>query len=257
MSGIPLFRQNPSTLDWEVVSSYESDDCENRSDDGAFASSGPNGGALMLHTQGLHDIKFDRHTGDARFAPGEPGGFMISCLSPVPPPGALVPVHIVTVPSIETYQKMQENPHGRRSPHADMGPVSQSERHSPLLPPPPPPHLHVPRASPVPPPPPPLPSHTERYPSPTRYSPIPDETGYPSRTGHLHDADHHRDAHSYYTSEERSYHIHSSRYSYQATAWACDRPASGSRSRSRSRSPMRCSPGGGLSGEYARSSYWP
>ena len=255
MSTIPLFRQNPNTLDWDVVSSYESDDCENRSEDGAFASSAPNGGALMFHPKGRHEFEFDKHTGDARFAPGEPGGFMISHLSPIPPPGALVPVHIVTVPSAEPYQKMQENVRGRRSP------VPPSERHSPLSPPPPPPpalHLHVPRTSPVLPPPPPLPIHTERYPSPARYSPIPDGTGYPSCTGHLHsDADHwETHSHSYYASENRSY--HSSRYSYQATAWTSDRPGSASRSRSRSGSPMRCSPGGGMSGEYAaRSSYWP
>ncbi|KAL4072524.1 hypothetical protein V8B97DRAFT_377984 [Scleroderma yunnanense] len=253
MSSIPLFRQNPDTLDWDVVSSYESDDCENRSDDGVFGSLAHHGGALMLHNQGRHN--FDEHIGDARFTPGEPGGFVISRVSPIPPPGTIVPIHIVTVPSVETYKKMQESVHGRRSPHPDMGPAL-SERHSPLPPPPPPLHLHVPRASPVPPPPPPLPSHPERYGSPSRYSPIPDETGYPSRTGHLHDADHHYgETHSYY-SEERSYHTHSSRYSYQATAWTGDRPTSASRSRSRSRSPMRCSPGErGHSIEYTRPPY--
>ncbi|KAG6332442.1 hypothetical protein ID866_6648 [Astraeus odoratus] len=264
MNGVPLYRQNPATLDWEVVSSYESDDCENRSEDFPLT---PDGGALMLHTKPQHPHDdfiahdYDGRPGDGRFLPGEAGGFVISRVSAIPPPGTLVPVHIVTVPSMETYNKMQQR---RGSPQADMGPLLP-ERHSPLPPPPPPPplHLNVPRPSPrhsPAPSPMPLSSHAERYrtPSPQQrygeYSPVPDETGYPSRSGHGYDAvvDHHHygDAHSHYVSEERTYSARSSRHSYQTS------------SRSRSRSPMMQSsqPSRGIppAGEYARSPYcWP
>ncbi|KAI6127572.1 hypothetical protein EDD17DRAFT_616424 [Pisolithus thermaeus] len=254
MGGIPVYRQNPTTLDWEVASSYDSDDCENRSDSMPVA---PDGGALMLydgsqhqrHGHVAHDYR--EHPGDVRFAQGEPaGGFVVSRLSPYPPPGTVAPTtHIVTVPSIDTYNKMQESlQRGRRSPR----PVPViPELHSPLPTAPPPPYIHTPRPSrmstPVPVPTPILHhSHAERYGPPVppmryEYSPIPDGTGYPSRTSPVHEVDHHHcnETRSYYASEDRAYHVQPSpRYSTSAykRSQSSDRTSS---SRGPSRSPVR------------------
>ncbi|KAI6040921.1 hypothetical protein EDC04DRAFT_1394385 [Pisolithus marmoratus] len=257
MGGIPVYRQNPSTLDWEVVSSYDSDDCSSCSDDMPVI---PDGGALMLydgsqhqrHGHVAHDYR--EHPGDVRFARGEPAGpFAVSRLSPYPPPGTIVPTtHIVTVPSIDTYDKMQESMHrGRRSPHP--GPV-MPDLHSrlPTPPPLPPPYIHTPRPSrastPVPVSTPILhPLHAERYGAPVppmsyaEYSPIPDGTGYPSRTSPVHETSHHHygETRSYYPSDDRVYHVQpSSRHSTSAyqRSRSSDRTSS---SRGPSRSPVR------------------
>lgn len=274
MGSIPVYRQNSTTLDWEVVSSYDSDDCENRSDGIPVV---PDGGALRLY-DGSHQHQrhghvahsYRDHPVDPRFAQGEQPvegpSFVVSRLSPYPPPGTIVPTTIVTVPSVDTYNKMQESMHrGRRSPHP--GPV-MPELHSPLPTPPlppPPPYIHTPRPSrmstPVPVPTPILhPPHAERYREGTpvppmrycEYSPIPDGTGYPSRTSPVHEvADHHHhysETRSYYPSEDRAlYHNaqHGSRYSssssYQRRSRSGDR-ASSSSSRCTSRSPARVPP---------------
>lgn len=255
MGGIPVYRQNSATLDWEVVSSYDSDDCESRSDNMPIA---PHGGALMLydgsqyqrHGHVAHEYR--EHPGDVRFAQGEPaGGFAISRLSPYPPPGTVVSTsHVVTVPPIDTYNKTRENlQRGRGSPR----PVPvMPELHSPLPTPPPPPYVHTPRPSrmstPVPVPTPVLHhSHTDLYGAPVppmrynEYSPVPDGTGYPSRTSPVHEVDRHHcgETRSYYANEDRAYHMQPSpRYSTSAY----QRSRSGDRtssSRRPSRSPKR------------------
>ncbi|KAI5996175.1 hypothetical protein EDD15DRAFT_495093 [Pisolithus albus] len=255
MGGIPVYRQNSATLDWEVVSSYDSDDCESRSDNMAMA---PDGGALMLydgsqyqrHGHVAHEYR--EHPGDVRFAQGEPAaGFAISRLSPYPPPGTVVSSnHVVTVPPTDTYNKTRENlQRGRRSPR----PVPvMPELHSPLPTPPPPPYIHTPRPSrmstPVPVPTPILHHpHTDLYGAPvppmrySEYSPIPDGTGYPSRTSPVHEVDRHHcgETRSYYANEDRAYHTQPSpRYSTSAyrRSRSGDRTSS---SRGPSRSPIR------------------
>ncbi|KIJ61593.1 hypothetical protein HYDPIDRAFT_31198 [Hydnomerulius pinastri MD-312] len=125
---IPVYRQNPIHHDWEVASTYDSDDCESlgRSlydeprgmyGDGPVYAPSPNDQGSGMHHH-LQLVLYDDRDGeyragypcsppppppqnrdlgstaanpwDARFAPGKPGGFFIPHAPALPPPGSVM-----------------------------------------------------------------------------------------------------------------------------------------------------------------------